>query len=112
MIQIFGTRKSRDTQKAVRFFKERRIPFQFIDLSEKAMSRGELESVARSVPLEDLLDRESAAYTKQGLARQEFDPSALLIENPLLFKMPVVRDKNRATAGPAEEVWLEWTRAE
>jgi arsenate reductase len=108
MIQIFGTKKSRDTQKAVRFFKERRVAFQFIDLAEKPMSRGELESVARSVPLEKLLDRDSAVYTKLGLEYQEYDLAEKLLEHPLLFVMPVVRVKNRATVGLTEAVWLEW----
>jgi arsenate reductase len=108
MIQIFGTSKSRDTQKAIRFFKERRAPFQFIDLAEKAMSRGELESVARSVPLDRLIDREGSLFGKLGLEYQEFDTAEKLLENPLLFKMPVVRDKNRATAGLAEDIWRTW----
>ncbi len=108
MIQIFGTRKSRDTQKAIRFFKERRIPFQFIDLAEKPMSRGELESVARSVPIEELIDREGAEFAKLGLAHLEFDPAEALLEHPLLFRMPVVRDKNLAVAGLSEDVWTRW----
>jgi len=110
MIQIFGTRKSNDTRKAIRFFKERRVPFQFIDLSVKAMSRGELESVARSVPLETLLDREGAEFARLGLAYLEFDAVEALLEHPLLLRMPVVRDKNRATAGPAEDRWNAWLK--
>jgi arsenate reductase len=110
MIQIFGTPKNRDTQKAVRFFKERRVPFQFIDLSEKPMSRGELESVARSVSVDQLIDREGLEFERRGLAHQEFEPAEVLLEHPLLFWMPVVRDKNRATAGPAEEQWREWLK--
>ena len=111
MIQIFGTLKSRDTQKAIRFFKERRIPFQFIDLSLKAMSRGELESVARSVPLDILLDREGAEFARLGLAYLEFDAADALLEHPLLFRMPVVRDKRRATAGPAFDQWSAWLKS-
>jgi arsenate reductase len=108
MIQIFGTPGSRDTQKAVRFFKERRVPFQFIDLSQKAMSRGELASVARSVSPDRLLDRESALYKKMGLAYQEYDPVEKLLEQPLLFVMPVVREGNKAAVGPAVDEWLSW----
>ena len=95
MIQIFGTRKNRDTQKAVRFFKERRIPFQFIDLCEKGMSRGELESVARSVPLDRLIDSENAEYKKRGLAWQEFDPAEKLLNLIMrrgFDRLPVVDD--------------------
>jgi arsenate reductase (glutaredoxin) len=108
MIQVFGTGKNRDTQKAIRFFKERRVPFQFIDLAEKSMSRGELESVMRSIPIEDLLDRDGVAFRKEGYEYKQFDPVEELLEKPRLFKMPVVRDKNRATVGMAEAEWLEW----
>ncbi len=108
MIQVFGTRKSRDTQKALRFFKERGVPVQFIDMSEKPMSRGELESVARAVPLDALMDSEGGEYKKLGFAWREHDPLEALLENPLLFRMPVVRDGRRATAGPAEQTWKEW----
>jgi arsenate reductase-like glutaredoxin family protein len=66
--------------------------------------------VSRFVPLEKLINPESAAYKKQGLAWQEFDPTEKLLVCPLLFTMPVVRDKNRATAGLAEEEWKKWTK--
>jgi arsenate reductase len=111
MIQIFGSQKNRDTRKAIRFFKERRVPFQFIDLAEKPMSRGELESVARSVPLEELIDRDGAEFERLGLAHRELDPGEALLEHPLLFRMPVVRDKNRASAGLAEDEWKRWLKA-
>ncbi len=110
MIQIFGTLKNRETQKAIRFFKERRVPFQFIDLAAKAMSPGELASVARSVPLDGLLDRDGAEFERLGLAHMEFDAAEALLEHPLLFRQPVVRDKNRATAGPAADEWTAWLR--
>jgi arsenate reductase-like glutaredoxin family protein len=108
MIQIFGTLKNRDTQKAVRYFKERRVAHQFVDLAERSLSRGELESVAKSVPLEELIDREGVEYKKRGLEHMEFDIAEILLENPLLLCMPVVRDKNRSTTGYAPEVWETW----
>jgi arsenate reductase (glutaredoxin) len=108
MIQIFGTRKSRDTQKAIRFFKERGVPHQFIDLEVKPMSRGELDSVMRSVPIEALIDWSSAEYKDLGLAYMEYDPVTVLLDHPLLFAMPVVRHKNRATAGLDEAAWRTW----
>ena len=110
MIQIFGTPKDRETQKAIRFFKERRVPFQFIDLSAKAMSRGELESVASPVPLDSLLARDGAELERLGLTHLEFDAVDALLEHPLLFRMPVVREKGRATAGPAAEIWAKWLK--
>ncbi len=111
MIQIFGTLKDRETRKAIRFFKERRVPFQFIDLQVKAMSRGELESVARSVPLETLIDRDGAEFERLGLAYREYDTADALLEHPLLLRLPVVREKNRATTGPAAEQWNSWLKS-
>ena len=63
-IQIFGTKKCNDTKKAERFFKERRIPYQFIDLKEKALSKGELQSVKKAVGLENLINKNSKDYKK------------------------------------------------
>ena len=63
-IQIFGTKKCNDTKKAERFFKERRIKYQFIDLKEKALSKGELQSVKKSVGLEVLINKNSKDYKK------------------------------------------------
>ncbi|MGA2141702.1 MAG: ArsC/Spx/MgsR family protein [Brevinematales bacterium] len=103
-IQIFGSRKSRDTQKAERFFKERGIKYQFIDLAEKGMSKGELDSVKSVIPLEKLLDRGSGEFKRQNLAFMEFDIAEKLLEHPLLMKMPVVRCGKAAACGfdPAE----------
>ena len=66
-IQIFGIKKCSDTNKAIRFFKERGIKTQFIDLNEKAMSKGELESVKRTIPIEQLIDKEGKQYKKRNL---------------------------------------------
>ncbi len=63
-IQIFGTKKCNDTKKAERFFKERKISYQFIDLKEKALSKGELQSVKKAIGLEDLINKNSKDYKK------------------------------------------------
>ena len=56
-IQIFGSSKSFDTKKAERWFKERRIKFQSIDLMKYGMSNGEFESVLRAVGgIDNLID--------------------------------------------------------
>ncbi len=104
-IQVFGTAKCRDTQKAVRFFKERRVAIQLIDLAEKAPSRGELDSIRRCVPLEELIDRESREYERLHLAYVEHDPVETLLEHPLVMKTPVVRRANRAVAGYRPDEW-------
>ncbi len=109
-IQIFGTRKCRDTQKAERFFKERGIAYQFIDLNEKNMSKGELESVKNSAGLENLIDREGKEFQKRNLKYMAFDIEAELLTDPLLFKTPVVRNGRKATAGYRPEAWEEWLK--
>lgn len=110
-IQIFGVNKCTDTRKAQRFFKERGIRFQFIDLTEKGFSKGELRSVAAWVPLEELLDRSSAHFIKKGLTHAWLDTGkieTLLLEDPLLFRTPVVRNGKEATVGYCPEVWKAW----
>jgi len=111
-VQIFGTKKCRDTDKALRFFRERRVKVHFINLAEKAMSRGELESVCRSVPLEELIDREGKEYGKRNLAVMRHDIRAELLEHPLLFRTPVVRSVGKATVGHAPETWTSWLKEE
>ena len=81
--------------KAQRFFKERRIRFQFVDLADKGLSKGELRSVAASVPLDQLLNRSSRRFVERGLAHAALDPGrieAVLLEEPQLFNTPVVRN--------------------
>jgi arsenate reductase-like glutaredoxin family protein len=114
-IQIFGVQKCADTRKAQRFFKERGIRFQFVDLKEKGLSKGELHSVATRVPLEQLLDRSGPRFTERGLPHSWLNAAkteALLLDDPLLFRTPIVRNGREATVGYCPEVWKEWQAAE
>lgn len=110
-IQIFGTKKSFDTKKAERYFKERRVKFQFIDLKEKEMSKGELESVMRAVGGLDKLidpkakDGDTVALLSYLAADQKFDK---VLENQHILIEPVVRNGKQATVGFAPEVWKTW----
>ncbi len=108
-IQIFGRKDCSDTRKAERFFKERGVKFQAVDLKIKAMSKGELEAVARKVGWEALLDREGALFKSKGLAfmSPERIPSVVL-EEPLLLKTPVVRFGAQATLGFQADTWKQW----
>ncbi len=110
MVQIFGTKKCKDTQKALRFFKERRIQIQFVDLTQRGMSKGELRNVARSVPLEELINPEDPTYEKQQLKYLQHDIEEKLLEFPLLLKTPVVRNGQKATAGHQPNVWKAWVK--
>jgi len=93
-IQIFGTKKCRETARALRFFKERGLKVHNVDLAEKGMSRGELSSVARSVPYEDLIDTEGREYSRMNLQFIKHDVEKVLLENPLLLKTPIARNGN------------------
>ena len=111
-IQIFGTKKSADTRKAERFFKERGVRFQSVDLKEKGLSKGELQSVAQAVGgLDNLLDPD--AKDKDLLTLLEYlTPEARLekvLENQHILKQPVVRNGKQATVGYEPEAWKGWT---
>jgi arsenate reductase len=111
-IQIFGTKKCADSRKAERFFKERHIRFQAIDLQQKGMSPGELRGVAARVGgAEALIDRTSKRYLDRGLkyaAPTGPRIEQMLAEDPLLLRTPVVRDGGRATVGYCPDVWQSW----
>ena len=107
-IQIFGTSKSFDTKKAERYFKERNIKFQAIDLAKYGMSRGELLSVKNAVGLDQLIDpKHPDAPLLQYLAYEE-DKLNKLLENPRLLRTPIVRNGKQATVGYCPDVWKGW----
>ena len=110
-IQIFGTNKSFDTKKAQRWFKERGIKFQMIDLKEKGMSRGEFENVCRAVGGWDkLVDENTKDKDTLALLRwlDESQQADKLFENQQLFKTPIVRNGRKATVGYQPDVWKTW----
>ncbi len=107
-IQIFGRNKCFDTKKAQRWFKERRIKFQYIDVDRYGMSRGELNSVRSAVGLEAMINKSDRDYpTIQYLAA---DAAKLdkLFEEPWLLATPIVRNGKQATVGYCPETWSEW----
>ena len=112
IIQIFGKKKDSETRKAERWFKERGLKVQSVELSEKGLSPGELKSVAARVGgVEALIDRDSKRYVEKGLkysAPTGPRIEALLIEDPLLLKTPIVRRGTDATLGFAPDVWETW----
>ena len=107
-IQIFGRKKCFDTQKAQRYFKERRIKFQYIDVDRYGMSRGELQSVKNAVGLDNLINTKDEDYPLiQYLASNEAKMDKLF-EDPYLIKTPVVRNGKQATVGFCPEIWSSW----
>lgn len=110
-IQILGKSKCFDTKKAQRYFKERRVKFQDIDVARYGMSQGELRSVKSAVGgLKPLLDEKSREYEELHIAYLERmeDIEQALLENPGLFKTPIVRNGKKATVGYQPDVWKEW----
>lgn len=109
-IQIFGTKKCFDTKKAERYFKERKIKFQFIDLNEKSLSKGELLSVKTAIGLENLINKESKEYAKANMdkIRTASVREEILLKTPKLYKTPIVRNGKSATVGYNPEVWCTW----
>jgi arsenate reductase len=110
VVQIFGTRKCQETRKAERWFKERGLRIQLVDLKERGLSPGELRSVVQKLGAEALLDRDGARYRDRGLRHSA--PTGprieqLLLDDPLLLRTPVVRWGKEATVGHQPEIWAE-----
>lgn len=110
-IQIFGTKKCFDTKKAERYFKERGVKYQFIDMKEKGMSKGEFNSVKQAAGGCDKLINEKAK-DKELLTLlnylTESDKEEKIIENPQIIATPIVRNGKKATIGYCPEIWKEW----
>lgn len=110
-IQIFGTKKCNDTKKAERFFKERGIKYQFIDMNQKGMSKGEFTSVAQvnggmmNMVNEACKDKDTLALI-QYIAEE--DRLEKILENPQVIKTPVVRNGKKSTLGYQPDVWKGW----
>ena len=110
-IQIFGTKKCFDTKKAQRYFKERRISFQFVDLKEKGLSKGEFNSVKRAVGgMENMIDANCKDQDALALVRYiaDEDKEEKLLLNQQLLKTPIVRNGKQATVGYRPEIWKDW----
>ena len=110
-IQIFGTKKCNDTKKAERFFKERGIKFQFIDMKEKGMSKGELTSVVgANGGIMNMIDQNAKDKDAVALLQYIADEDKLekLLENQHIIKTPVVRNGKQSTLGYQPDVWKKW----
>ena len=113
-VQIFGVKKSADTRKALRFFAERRTRTHFVDLQERAASRGELTRFAQKFGVPALIDESSRRYAELGLRTARYGDERwmeILVDEPLLLKMPLVRRGNALTIGAAEATWTSWLAA-
>lgn len=110
-IQIFGTNKCFDSKKAMRYFMERGIKYQFIDMNEKGMSKGEYNNVKQAVGgLDVMLDEKSKDKSTLSLIKylSEEDKDDKVLENQKVLKTPIVRNGKQATVGYCPDVWKTW----
>lgn len=110
MIQIYFYKKNFDAQKAERWFRERRVSVQMVDLAKVRMGKRELESVCRCVGLSALIDAESRAWKEcpARFASGDDIKIAALLDNPARIHLPIVRDGQKATVGYAPDEWASW----
>ena len=110
-IQIFGTKKCNDTKKAERFFKERGVKVQFVDMKEKGMSKGEFTSVAQANGgIENMIDPDAKDKDTLALIKYIADEDKLekILENQQVIKTPIVRNGKLSTIGYQPDVWKKW----
>src|ERR1051325_5734213 len=113
-VQIFGVKKSADTRKALRFFAERRIKVHFVDLNERAASLGELKRFVQKFGLDRPMHNASPRFDELGVRHARLSDERWLerlTEEPLLLRMPLVRNGSALTVGLAEQDWKTWTTA-
>ena len=108
-IQIFGKSKCFDTKKAERYFKERGIKYQYVDILSKGLSRGELDSVVRALggKIDSVIDENSRDYAEIKYLLDDAKPD-MLAENPKLYRTPIVRNGRQATTGYCPDIWKNW----
>jgi len=110
-VQIFGIKKSADTRKALRFFSERRVKTHFVDLIERPASIGELRRFAQKFGVKALVDRDAKRFTELGLQHAQLSDERWLeklSEEPLLLRIPLVRNANLLVIGADEAAWKRW----
>ena len=113
-VQIFGIKKNADTRKALRFFAERRVKTHLVDFAERSASIGELKRFVQRFGVAALIDRESKRYSELGLQHARLSDDRWiekLVDEPLLLRVPLVRNGNALTVGLAEQDWKSWTSA-
>jgi arsenate reductase-like glutaredoxin family protein len=110
-VQIFGIKKSADTRKAIRFFSERRIKTHFVDLLERPAALGELRRFAQKFGVTALVDKESKRFDELGLRYAQLSDDRWLeklANEPLLLRIPLVRNANQLAIGADEATWKSW----
>ena len=110
-VQIFGVKNDADTRKALRFFKERRIDVHFVDFKVRGPSKGELRRFTQKLGGEAIIDRASKRFKALGLHAAHYGDDRWLeiaVDEPLILRLPLVRNRNEITVGLAEDTWKGW----
>lgn len=109
-LQIFGAKRCFDTQKAERYFKERKIKYQYVDLHRYGLSKGEFEAVKAAVGLKEMINDKAKEYITLNLQQLGTGSVAaeVLFKHPRLYRTPIVRNGKQATAGYRPEIWKDW----
>lgn len=113
-VQVFGTKSDFGTQKALRFFKERRIDVHFVDLKQRAASKGELRRFVQKFGVDAVLDRDSRRFRARGLHAAAYGDERwleILEEEPLVLRIPLVRWDRHLSVGLDEDAWRGWVEA-
>ena len=114
-VQVFGSQKDQDTRRTLRFWSERRVKVHFVDLKERAASKGELQRFVQKFGLTALIDKESKRYQELGLGASRLSDErwlTMLSEEPLLLQQPLTRFGGKLTLGVDEPTWTSWVEAE
>lgn len=114
-VQVFGTQKHQDTRRALRFWSERRVKVHFVDLNERAASKGELQRFVQKFGVTPLIDKQAKRYTELGLGASRYADDRWvqqLVDEPLLLTQPLTRWGSKLTIGVAETEWKQWMAEE
>ncbi len=109
-IQMYVSKKNFDVQKAERFFKERRVQIQVMDLKKHRLGEREVQAMSRAGGLSALIDREDKRVKEHPACYYDRDSllMAAVLENPWLLKSPIVRCGTQVTVGYQPETWTQW----
>jgi arsenate reductase (glutaredoxin) len=114
-VQVFGTNKNQDTRRALRFWSERRVKVHFVDLNERAASKGELQRFVQKFGLTPLIDKASKRYEALGLSAGRYSDEKwlqILSDEPLVLAQPLTRWGTKLTVGLSEDDWKAWLASE